>query len=68
MLNLTGRVGAQFFIGDDIIVTICKNQNGNVQLGFDAPKEIGIHRKKACDRIKNEGSLAERDKQRTEDN
>ena len=68
MLNLTGRVGAQFFIGDDIIVTICKNENGNVQLGFDAPKEIGIHRTKVRDRIKNEESLADRGKQTTEDN
>ena len=67
MLNLTGRVGDQFFIGDDIVVTICKNKNGNVELGFDAPKEIGIHRTKVRDRIKNEGSLADRDKQRTED-
>ena len=68
MLNLTGRVGDQFFIGDDIVVTICKNENGSVQLGFDAPKKIEIHRTKVWDRIKNEGSLAERDKQRTEDN
>ena len=68
MLNLTGRVGDQFFIGDDIIVTICKNQNGSVQLGFDAPKKIDICRTKVWNRIKNEGSLAGRDKQRTEDN
>ena len=68
MLNLTGRVGAQFFIGNDIVVTICKNENGNVQLGFDAPRKIGIHRTKVRDRIKNEGSLADRDKQRTEEN
>ena len=68
MLNLTGRVGAQFFIGDNITVTICKNENGNVQLGFDAPKEIGIHRTKVRDRIKSEESLADRGKQRTEDN
>ena len=68
MLNLTGRVGAQFFIDDDIVVTICKNENGNVQLGFDAPREIGIHRAKVRDRIKNEESLADRDKQRTEEN
>ena len=68
MLNLTGRVGAQFFIGNDIVVTICKNENGNVQLGFDAPKEIGIHRTKVWNRIKSEGSLADRDKQRTEEN
>ena len=67
MLNLTGSVGDQFFIGDDIVVTICKNKNGNVELGFDAPKEIGIHRTKVWNRIKNEGSLADRDKQRTED-
>lgn len=68
MLNLTGRVGDQFFIGDDIIVTICKNENGSVQLGFDAPKKIGICRAKVWNRIKSEESLAERDKQRTEDN
>ena len=68
MLNLTGRVGAQFFIGDDIILTICKNQNGNVELGFDAPREIEIHRSKVWLSIKNEGSLADRGKQTTEDN
>ena len=68
MLNLTGRVGAQFFIGDDIVVTICKNEKGNVQLGFDAPREIGIRRAKVWNRIKTEGSLADRDKQRTEEN
>ena len=68
MLNLTGRVGAKFSIGDNIVVTICKNKNGNVELGFDAPKEIGIHRTKIFDRIKNEGSLANRGKQTTEDN
>ena len=68
MLNLTGRVGAQFLIGDKIVVTICKNQNGNVELGFDAPKEIEIHRKKVWVRIKNEESLADRNKQATEDN
>ena len=68
MLNLTGRVGDQFFVGDDIIVTICKNDGGNIQLGFDAPKNIGIHRTKVWDRITNERSLADRDKRRTEDN
>ena len=68
MLNLTGRVGDKFFIGDNIIVTICKNDGGNIQLGFDAPKKIGIRRAKVWNRIKNEESLADRDKQRTEDN
>ena len=68
MLNLTGWVGTQFFIGDDIVVTICKIQKGNVELGFDAPKEIGIHRLEVRDRIKNEGSLADRGKQTTEEN
>ena len=68
MLNLTGRVGAQFFIGDSIVVTICKNENGSVQLGFDAPKKIEIRRAKVWNRIKSEESLADRDKQRTEEN
>jgi carbon storage regulator len=68
MLNLSGRTGEQFFIDDDIIITIVKNENGVVQLGFQAPKTHVIHRKKVYDRIKTEGSLADRDKVKAEDN
>jgi sRNA-binding carbon storage regulator CsrA len=45
-----------------------KNENGVVQLGFDAPKTHVIHRKKVYDRIKSEGSLADRVTVKTEDN
>jgi len=68
MLNLSGRTGDQFFINDDIIIRIVKNENGVVQLGFEAPKTHVIHRKKVYDRIKNEGSLADRITVKTEDN
>ena len=68
MLKLSGKSGDQFFINDDIIITIAKNENGVVQLGFEAPKTYVIHRKKIYDRIKNEGSLADRITVKTEDN
>ena len=68
MLNLSGKTGDQFFINDDIAITIVKNECGVVQLGFDAPMKHAIHRKAVFDRIKNEGSLSERGKQQTEEN
>lgn len=68
MLNLSGKAGDQFFINDDIVITIVKNSGGIVYLGFDAPMKHSIHRKVVFDRIKNEGSLAERGKQQTEEN
>ena len=68
MLNLSGKTGDQFFINDDIVITIVKNEHGIVQLGFNAPKSHVIHRKKVYDRIKNEGSLADRMTVKTEDN
>jgi len=68
MLNLSGNIGDQFFINDDIVIRIVKNQNGVVQLGFEAPKKHVIHRKAVYDKIKTQGSLAERGKLKTEDN
>ena len=68
MLKLSGTTGDKFFINDDIVITIVKNDGGVVQLGFEAPMKHAIHRKAVFDRIKNEGSLADRDKRRTEDN
>lgn len=68
MLNLSGKAGDQFFINDDIIITIVKNECGVVELGFDAPMKHAIHRKKVYDSIKNEGSRSERGKQSTEEN
>jgi carbon storage regulator CsrA len=68
MLKLSGKTGDQFSINDDIVIWIVKNANGVVQLGFEAPKKHVIHRKKVYDRIKNEGSLADRITVKTEDN
>lgn len=68
MLKLSGKIGDQFFINDDIVIWIVKNANGVVQLGFEAPKTHVIHRKKVYDMIKNEGSLADRITVKTEDN
>jgi len=68
MLNLSGKTGDQFFINDDIVIWIVKNANGVVQLGFEAPKKHVIHRKAVYDKIKNQGSLAERGRVTTEDN
>jgi carbon storage regulator CsrA len=68
MLNLSGKTGDKFFINDDIVITILKNEGGVVQLGFEAPMKHAIHRKIVFDRIKSQDSLAERGKQKTEEN
>jgi carbon storage regulator len=44
MLVLGRRVGESIFIGDDIIVTILSNREGQIRVGIDAPKKTRILR------------------------
>jgi len=53
-LVLSGKVGEQFLIGDDIVVTIAQICKGKVRLAFDAPKSLVIDRKAIREKKRNE--------------
>jgi carbon storage regulator len=55
MLVLTRKKGERIYIGKDIIITVTRILSGEVQLGFEAPKEIIINREEIHNKILAEG-------------
>ncbi len=58
MLILTRKLNESIIIGDNVVVTVVEIDKGHVRLGFQAPKEIGVHRKEIYDRIQEENIKA----------
>lgn len=54
MLILTRRIGEQIMIGDDIVVTVISDRQGQIGLGIDAPRDVSIHRAEIFERIQAE--------------
>lgn len=54
MLLLTRRIGESIIINDNIKITILGTKGCQTRLGFDAPKEISIHREEIYQRIQQE--------------
>lgn len=54
MLILTRMVGETIKIGNEISVTVIANNQGQIRLGIDAPKEVPVHRKEVYLRIMEE--------------
>ena len=54
MLILTRRVGESIRIGDEISVTVLGVKGGQVRMGFNAPKDVAVHREEVFTRIKAE--------------
>ena len=53
MLVLTRRKGETIVIDGDIKVTILSVSGNQVRMGFDAPKEVEIHRLEVQEKIDN---------------
>lgn len=51
MLVLTRKRNERIVIGDDIVITVVEIRGDKVRLGFDAPKEIPVHRQEVYDAI-----------------
>ncbi len=55
MLVLSRRTNEEVEIGDDITVVVLSIQGDRVRLGFNAPREVPIHRKEVADSIRRHG-------------
>ena len=63
MLVLSRKTNESIIINDNIIVTVIEIRGGKVRLGFDAPKDVPIHRREVYDAIRRSEALDEsRDK------
>jgi len=58
MLVLTRKENEKILIGDDIEITVVGVDNGSVQLGITAPREIEILRKELLEDVKKENRAA----------
>ncbi len=52
MLVLTRKTNEQLVIGENIVVTVVEVRPDRVRLGFEAPREVSIHRREVYDAIK----------------
>ena len=62
MLVLTRKKDEKIIIGQDIEITVVDIDNGSVQLGISAPKEIEILRKELLEDVKKENRAAAENK------
>jgi len=59
MLVLSRRKNEQVMIGDDTVVTVVEVLGDKVRLGFEAPKEVAIHRREVWVIIQQEKATEE---------
>lgn len=49
MLVLTRRIGEAIIIGDDVRVIVLESRSGQVKLGIEAPRSLGVVREELRD-------------------
>ena len=59
MLVLSRKPNESIVIRDDIVITIIEIRGDKVRLGFDAPKDVPIHRQEVYEAIKRENEQVE---------
>jgi carbon storage regulator len=62
MLVLSRKLNEKIVIDDQIEITVVGIENGKVQLGIEAPKEIEIMRKELLEDVKEENQKAAENK------
>ncbi len=62
MLVLSRKLNEKIVIDDNIEITIVGIENGKVQIGIEAPKEIEIMRKELLEDVKEENKEAVKNK------
>lgn len=56
MLILSRKLGESIHVGDSVTVTVLGVARGQVKIGIEAPKELGVHREEIYRRIQDEKS------------
>jgi len=56
MLILSRKLGESIHVGDSVTVTVLGVARGQVKIGIEAPKELGVHREEIYQRIQDEKS------------
>ncbi len=51
MLKLTRYIGESIMIDDNIKITILRDDQGDIDIGIDAPRDIPVHREEIYERI-----------------
>lgn len=51
MLVLSRKKNESIIINDNVVVTVIEIRGAKVRLGFDAPKDVPIHRREVYDAI-----------------
>jgi carbon storage regulator len=59
MLVLTRKKNESIVIRDDIVIMVVEIRGDKVRLGFDAPKDVPIHRQEVYEAIKRENEQVE---------
>jgi carbon storage regulator len=59
MLVLSRKPNESIVIRDDIVITVIDVRGDKVRLGFDAPKDVPVHRQEVYEAIKRENEQAE---------
>lgn len=59
MLILTRRVNETLMVGDDVSVTVLSIKGGQIRIGINAPREVGVHRQEVYERILQERNEVE---------
>lgn len=60
MLVLTRKVGERIQIGDEIIISVIRVQNGKVRVGIEAPDNVRVRRDELNDLAGGQKSLVDR--------
>ncbi|MBZ4663103.1 MAG: csrA [Caloramator sp.] len=61
MLILTRKVGEKIIIGENIEIRILENNQGNIKIGIEAPKDVKVVRCELIEEIKKQNKMSLKD-------
>jgi len=60
MLILTRKVNETLMVGDDVSVTVLGIKGGQIRIGINAPRDVGVHRQEVYEKIMQERKEVEK--------